>query len=97
MMMQMPVVLLIKAMRPVSLFRTMLTDATGGTRAATTVGTVGHWPIVVLLLLLQMKVVVLLLLLVMGMRQPTTTGHAQLVLLVIADGKILLTVDTSWH
>lgn len=67
MMMQMPVVLLIKAMRPVSLFRTMLTDATG--TGATTVGTVGYWSIAVLLLLLlvllKMEVVLLL---VMGMR-----------------------------
>lgn len=50
MMMHMPVVLLIKAMRPVSLFRTMLTDATW-TRA-TTVGAVGYWSIAMLLLLL---------------------------------------------
>lgn len=94
MMMQMPVVLLIKAMRPVSLFRTMLTDATG-TGAATVVGTVGHWSIAVLLLLLLVLVLLqmeVMLLLVMGM-----TGHAQLLLLVTAGGKVLLTVDTSWH
>lgn len=96
MMMQMPVVLLIKAMRPVSLFRTMLTDATGP--GAATVVTVGHWSIAVLLLLLlvllQMEVVLLL---VVGMRQPTATGHTQLLLLVTAGGKVRLTVDTPWH
>lgn len=95
MMMQMPVVLLIKAMRPVSLFRTMLTDATG--TGAATVGTVGHyWSIGVLLLLLLLEMEVMLLL-VMGMRQPTATGHTQLLLLVTAGGKVLLTVDTPWH
>lgn len=93
MMMQVPVVLLIKAMRPVSLFRTMLTDATG--TGAATVGTVGHCTVLLLLLLLEMEV---MLLLVMGMRQPTATGHAQLLLLLVtAGGKVLLTVDTPWH
>lgn len=71
MMVQMPVVLLIKAMlmRPVSLLRTMLLTDTTGTGAATG-GTVRNWSIgatvlMMLLVLLQMEV---MLLLVMGMR-----------------------------
>lgn len=85
MMMQMPVVLLIKAMRPVSLFRTMLTDTTG--TGATTVGTVGYWSIAVLLLLLLLVLLKMevMLLLVMGMRQSTASCHTQLLLLMATD------------
>lgn len=98
MMVQVPVVLLIKAVRPVSLFRTMLADGTG----TGAVGTVGHCSIaavlllLVLLLLLQKEV---MLLLVMGVGQPTATGcHTQLLLLLVtAGGQVLLTVVTSWH
>lgn len=38
-----------------------------------------------------------MLLLVMRVRQPTASGHTQLLLLMTVDGKVLLTVDTSWH
>lgn len=95
MMMQMPVVLLIEAMRPVSLFRTMLAGGTG-TGAVGTVREGSIAAVLLLLVLLLQKEVMLLL--VVGVGQPTATGrHTQLLLLVTAGGKFPLTVDTSWH
>lgn len=93
MMMQMPVVLLIEAMRPVSLFRTVLTDAGAGAG-----GTIGHRSIIAAMLLLLVLLQMEVMLLVMGMGQPTaTSGHSQLLLWMTAWRKIRLTVDASWH
>lgn len=98
MMMQVPVVLLIKAVRPVSLFRTMLTDGTG-TSAVRSVGYRSIAAVLLLLVLLLLLQKEVMLLLVMRVGQPTATGrHAQLLLLLMtAGGKVLLPVVTSWH
>lgn len=93
---QMPVMLLMEAVGPISLFRTMLaaSASSGATSAAAiTAATVGSITTVVrmrmLVLLLKMQKVLLLM---VRVRQPTAAGHAEL-LMVATDGHILLTVN----
>lgn len=93
---QMPVMLLMEAVGPISLFRTMLaaSASTGATSAAAvTAATVGSGATVVrmgmLVLLLQVQKVLLLM---VRVRQPTATGHTEL-LVMAADSQILLTVN----
>lgn len=94
---QMPVMLLMEAVGPISLFRTMLaaSASSGATSAAAiTAATVGSITTVVrmrmlVLLLLKMQKVLLLM---VRVRQPTASSHAKL-LMVATDGHILLTVN----
>lgn len=105
---QMPVmlllllVLLIEAVRPVSLFRSMLAASAGTTGVA--VGAVVRSTATVLLVLGVRMLVLLQVqeMLLLMVRQATSSGHAELLLLLLllrmaAAGQILLTINAAGH
>lgn len=92
--------LLVKAVRPVSLFWSMLAASSGtGAIGRATVGTI-RATVLMLLRMLVLQVQKMLLLMV-WMWQATSSGHAELLLLLLllvtAAGQILLTIDASGH
>lgn len=94
--------LLVKAVRPVSLFRSMLAASSGtGAVGRATVGTIGATVLMLLRMLVLLLQVQKMLLLMVWMWQATSSGHAELLLLLLllvtAAGQILLTIDASGH
>lgn len=93
--------LLVKAVRPVSLFRSMLAASSGtGAIGRGTVGTIRATVLMLLRMLVLLLQVHQMLLLMVWMWQATSSGHAELLLLLLlvtAAGQILLTIDASGH
>lgn len=94
--------LLVKAVRPVSLFRSMLAASSGtGAIGRGTVGTIRATVLMLLRMLVLLLQVQKMLLLMVWMWQATSSGHAELLLLLLllvtAAGQILLTIDASGH